>query len=49
MGQAAIGILERMRRPMRRALRGSRFGEPHDIRDMLSSVGDAVIRANQAG
>jgi predicted CoA-substrate-specific enzyme activase len=48
-GTAGIGILERMRRPMRRALRGTRFGEPHDIRDMLEAVGDTVNPANQAG
>jgi predicted nucleotide-binding protein (sugar kinase/HSP70/actin superfamily) len=48
-GIAGIKILEMMRRPMRLALRGTRFGEPHDIRDMLETVGDTVNPANQAG
>ncbi|MDR1731130.1 MAG: acyl-CoA dehydratase activase [Synergistaceae bacterium] len=47
--RAGIKILERMRNPMREALRGTRFGEIHDIRDMARQASKLVSLANQAG
>jgi predicted nucleotide-binding protein (sugar kinase/HSP70/actin superfamily) len=49
LGEAGIRILERMRRPMKRALEGTRFGKPHGVNDMLASAENMVSPANQAG
>jgi predicted CoA-substrate-specific enzyme activase len=49
IGEAGIGILEWMRRPMRRALAGTRFGFIHDIHDMVAGVEGTASPANQAG
>ncbi|MDR1885835.1 MAG: acyl-CoA dehydratase activase [Synergistaceae bacterium] len=49
LGRAGIAVLERMRRPMIGALRGTRFGEPHAIMDMEARAGTMVSAANQAG
>ncbi|MDR3332425.1 MAG: acyl-CoA dehydratase activase [Synergistaceae bacterium] len=49
LGQAGISALERMRRPMNRALQGTRFGETHNIYDMLAKAESMVSPANQAG
>jgi predicted nucleotide-binding protein (sugar kinase/HSP70/actin superfamily) len=49
VSEAGIGIMELMRRVMRRALAGTRFGQPHDIRDMVADMAPVVSPANQAG
>ena len=48
-GKLGISALERMRRPIREALRGTRFGGIHDIREMAESAATMVSQANQAG
>jgi predicted nucleotide-binding protein (sugar kinase/HSP70/actin superfamily) len=48
-GEAGTRIMEYMRRPMRAALAGTRFGLLHGIRDMLASAETVVSPANQAG
>ena len=48
-GEAGIGLLERMRRPMRRVLEGTRFGAPHGISDMVAGMEATASPANQAG
>ncbi|MDR2137345.1 MAG: acyl-CoA dehydratase activase-related protein, partial [Synergistaceae bacterium] len=47
--QLGTGFLERMRNPMREALKGTRFGEIPDIREMASRAAALVSPANQAG
>jgi predicted CoA-substrate-specific enzyme activase len=47
--QVGTGFLERMRNPLREALRGSRFGGIRDIREMASQAAAFVSPANQAG
>jgi predicted nucleotide-binding protein (sugar kinase/HSP70/actin superfamily) len=47
--EAGIEILEWVRRPMRRALEGTRFGVPHGIHDMAAGIDATVSQANQAG
>ncbi|MDR3230525.1 MAG: acyl-CoA dehydratase activase-related protein [Synergistaceae bacterium] len=47
--QFGTGLLEHMRKPMREALKGTRFGEIRDIRDMAAQAGTLVSLANQAG
>jgi predicted nucleotide-binding protein (sugar kinase/HSP70/actin superfamily) len=49
LGRFAVGILERMRKPMRDALQGTRFGDIHDIRNMESQAEGLVSPANQGG
>jgi predicted CoA-substrate-specific enzyme activase len=49
LGEAGMWILEHMRRPMRKALAGTRFGRIHGVRGMLSSAETVVSPANQAG
>jgi predicted nucleotide-binding protein (sugar kinase/HSP70/actin superfamily) len=44
-----IKLLEHMRNPMREALRGTRFGEIHHIRDMARQAAKLVSPANHAG
>jgi predicted nucleotide-binding protein (sugar kinase/HSP70/actin superfamily) len=49
LGEAGIWILEYMRRPMKSALAGTRFGNIHGIRGMLASAETMISPANQAG
>ncbi|MDR3076151.1 MAG: acyl-CoA dehydratase activase [Synergistaceae bacterium] len=49
VSETGIGILELMRRPMKRALEGTRFGSPHNIRDMVRGIDFMTSPANQAG
>ncbi|MDR2180213.1 MAG: acyl-CoA dehydratase activase [Synergistaceae bacterium] len=44
-----VRLIEYMRNPMREALRGTRFGEVHNIRDMARKAMTLVSPANQAG
>jgi predicted nucleotide-binding protein (sugar kinase/HSP70/actin superfamily) len=44
-----VKLIEHMRNPMREALKGTRFGEIRDIRDMASQAAKLVSPANQAG
>ncbi|MDR1020825.1 MAG: acyl-CoA dehydratase activase [Synergistaceae bacterium] len=48
-GQAGISALEFLKRPIAKALKGTRFGEPHDIYGMAELAGGMVSLANQAG
>ena len=48
-GETGIGLLEYLRRPMHRALAGTRFGEVHDIRGMAEQAETMVSAANQGG
>jgi predicted CoA-substrate-specific enzyme activase len=48
-GQAGISALEFMKRPITKALAGTRFGEIHNVYDMAELAGSAVSPANQAG
>jgi predicted CoA-substrate-specific enzyme activase len=48
-GQAGISALEFMRRPITKALAGTRFGETHNVYDMAELAKSAVSPANQAG
>jgi predicted CoA-substrate-specific enzyme activase len=49
VGETAIEILEWMRRPMRRALSGTRFGKIDKIRGMVYGIEETASPANQAG
>ncbi|MDR2174423.1 MAG: acyl-CoA dehydratase activase [Synergistaceae bacterium] len=44
-----VKLIEGMRNPMREALRGTRFGEIHNIRDMARRAAKLVSPANHAG
>jgi predicted nucleotide-binding protein (sugar kinase/HSP70/actin superfamily) len=48
---ASLGVklIEHMRNPMREALKGTRFGEIHHIRDMARQAAKLVSPANHAG
>jgi predicted nucleotide-binding protein (sugar kinase/HSP70/actin superfamily) len=48
-GQAGIAALQFVRRAVAKTLTGTRFGEPHDIYDMLEDANSIVSPANQAG
>ena len=48
-GQAGIAALEFMRRPIAKAIAGTRFGETHGIYGMAGLAASAVSPANQAG
>ena len=48
-GQAGIWALEFLKRPIARALAGTRFGETHDVYGMAELAGGTVSLANQAG
>ena len=48
-GRAAIAAIEIIRRPVRDALRGTRFGCLHDIYAMADKASSVVSCANQAG
>ncbi|MDR1966626.1 MAG: acyl-CoA dehydratase activase, partial [Synergistaceae bacterium] len=48
-GEMGIEALEFLRRPMRRALAGTRFGNIHGIRGMEAKAETMVSAANQAG
>lgn len=48
-GRAAIGAVEIIRKPVRDALRGTRFGCLHDIYSLADKASSVVSCANQAG
>ncbi len=48
-GQFGINIIERMRVPVKEALKGKRFGELDDIYEMASKCDGLVSQSNQAG
>ncbi|MCE5201520.1 MAG: acyl-CoA dehydratase activase [Synergistaceae bacterium] len=48
-GQAGISALEFMRRPIRQALQGTRFGQIHDIYSLAKKAEEVVSCGNQAG
>jgi predicted CoA-substrate-specific enzyme activase len=48
-GQAGIAALELIRRPIAKAIAGTRFGETHRIYEMAELAASAVSPANQAG
>jgi predicted nucleotide-binding protein (sugar kinase/HSP70/actin superfamily) len=48
-GQAGISALEFLKRPIAKALAGTRFGETHGIYSMAELAGGMVSLANQAG
>jgi predicted nucleotide-binding protein (sugar kinase/HSP70/actin superfamily) len=48
-GRAGIAVLNFLRRPVALALRGTRFGELHDIYDMVKQAEMIVSPANQGG
>ncbi|MCF0247995.1 MAG: 2-hydroxyacyl-CoA dehydratase, partial [Synergistes sp.] len=48
-GKTGIWFLEKMRAPIAAALRGTRFGVPHDIKTLAKIVDGVVSRSNQAG
>ncbi|GHV29995.1 2-hydroxyglutaryl-CoA dehydratase [Synergistales bacterium] len=48
-GHVGIAALNRMRRPIERALEGTRFGECHDIYGMAEDAAGILSPANQGG
>jgi predicted nucleotide-binding protein (sugar kinase/HSP70/actin superfamily) len=48
-GHAGIAALNRVRRPIERAIAGTRFGECHDIYGMAEEAADMLSPANQGG
>ena len=48
-GQFGINIIERMRAPVKEALKGKRFGELDDINEMAAKCDGLVSLSNQAG
>lgn len=48
-GRAGISLLERLRKPLNDALRGTKFAASHDIQSMAEEAGSVVSCANQAG
>ncbi|MDR1915210.1 MAG: acyl-CoA dehydratase activase [Synergistaceae bacterium] len=49
LGEMGISTLEYLRGPMKDAVAGTRFGEIHDIRDMMDDALSLVSPINQAG
>ena len=48
-GEAGMWVLDRIKAPIVRALKGTRFGELHNIEELAKLSGDVVSQANQAG
>ncbi|MDR1944309.1 MAG: acyl-CoA dehydratase activase-related protein, partial [Synergistaceae bacterium] len=48
-GQTGITALDFLRRPIARALKGTRFGEIHDVYDMADQAATMISPANQGG
>ena len=48
-GRSAIAAIEFLRRPVREALKGSRYGSLHDIYSLADKTSSIVSCANQAG
>ena len=48
-GRSAIAAVEFLRRPVRKALEGTRFGAPHNIYSLADKASSVVSCANQAG
>ncbi|MDR1621233.1 MAG: acyl-CoA dehydratase activase [Synergistaceae bacterium] len=49
LARLGVKLIEHMRNPMREALKGTRFGGVHNIRDMARQAAKLVSPANQAG
>ncbi|MDO4987996.1 MAG: acyl-CoA dehydratase activase-related protein [Synergistes sp.] len=49
IGQSGLWLLRRLRAPIIKALKPTRFGVPHDIRYLASLGGEIVSCANQGG
>ncbi len=47
--QAAIRVIESFRAPLRKALRGKRFGQPADIYDLAKKADEIVSNGNMCG
>lgn len=49
VGEAGMWVLDRIKAPIAEALRGTRFGELHNIKELAELGGAVVSQANQAG
>ena len=49
VGEAGMWVLDKIKAPIAEALRGTRFGELHNIEELAKLGGTVVSQANQAG